>query len=312
MKIIKKSAAPEHDGSNSSGTIAPGTTNVVEFPISKSLGEIASNQPDIEKNEQKNKKGKITKPSKALKRGRPRTHGLSGTRTYRSWASAKNRCTNPNFAQYSDYGGRGIECRITVEELVEEIGERPEGKTLDRIDKNGHYEPGNIQWATPKQQAKNRRSPRHYREQAKARLRAGHRDWVDNAQLWNLSIKSVNQGGRLADVEREELDRLANGLNVPRASFDRGDYFDHASAIFDTFYDDQRGASMRWVDRHFRSDMFVRFDWTFREIGDAAGKTVLDIGCGSAGATQLTVTLRFATSWARAFDMPIRPAFEAA
>ena len=235
MKIIKKSATPEQYGSNSSGNIAPDTTNVVEFPISVALGEIASDQPHIEsdqphieKNEQKNKRGKITKSNKALKRGRPCTHGLSGTTTYRSWASARDRCSNPNNRQFGDYGGRGIECRITVEELVEAIGLRPEGRTLDRIDSNGHYAPGNIQWATPKQQAQNRRPPEHYREQAVSRIRERHRDWLDKTQFWNLSLKGINQGGWLPEMEHKELQRLANGLNIPRASFEPGEYFDYA------------------------------------------------------------------------------------
>ncbi len=60
-----------------------------------------------------------------------------------------------------------------------------------------------------------------------------------------------------------------------------GEYFTDAAATFDTFYDGKRGPFMRWVDRKFRSDVFVRFEWVFEEIGDAAGKSILDIGCGS-------------------------------
>lgn len=60
-----------------------------------------------------------------------------------------------------------------------------------------------------------------------------------------------------------------------------GRYFDQASATFDTFYNDQRGAFMRWVDHRFRKDMYVRFDSTLEEIGNPDGKSILDIGCGS-------------------------------
>ena len=59
------------------------------------------------------------------------------------------------------------------------------------------------------------------------------------------------------------------------------DFFDRFSDTFDTLYDEQRGAFMRWVDQKFRSDMFVRFAWTFDRMGPLEGQRVLDIGCGS-------------------------------
>jgi cyclopropane fatty-acyl-phospholipid synthase-like methyltransferase len=60
-----------------------------------------------------------------------------------------------------------------------------------------------------------------------------------------------------------------------------GQYFDEAAAVFDTFYDDQRSPFMRWVDHHFRRDMYERFERTFMALAPLDGKTVLDIGCGS-------------------------------
>lgn len=62
---------------------------------------------------------------------------------------------------------------------------------------------------------------------------------------------------------------------------DAGDFFDRFSEAFDTLYDEQRSPFMRWVDRKYRSDMFIRFSRTFEAFGDLQGKTVLDIGCGS-------------------------------
>jgi SAM-dependent methyltransferase len=59
------------------------------------------------------------------------------------------------------------------------------------------------------------------------------------------------------------------------------EFFDGFAETFDTLYDGRRSAVWRWIDRHFRSDMFVRYAWTFERLGNLEGKSVLDIGCGS-------------------------------
>jgi hypothetical protein len=70
------------------------------------------------------------------------------------------RCTNPNHIYWKNYGGRGItvcEKWMKFESFLADMKERPKGKTLDRIDNNGNYEPGNCQWSDWKTQAKNKR-----------------------------------------------------------------------------------------------------------------------------------------------------------
>jgi 2-polyprenyl-3-methyl-5-hydroxy-6-metoxy-1,4-benzoquinol methylase len=70
-------------------------------------------------------------------------------------------------------------------------------------------------------------------------------------------------------------------MTMPHPGLDAAQFFDRFATQFDTLYDGQRGPLMRWLDRRFRSDMFVRFALTFEAFGDLAGRSVLDIGCGS-------------------------------
>lgn len=89
-----------------------------------------------------------------------RTHGMRYTGAYASWSSAKDRATNKKSKDFHRYGGIGIgicERWLSFENFYNDMGERPEGYSLDRIDPNKGYEPGNCRWATPKQQAMNRR-----------------------------------------------------------------------------------------------------------------------------------------------------------
>jgi hypothetical protein len=88
-------------------------------------------------------------------------NGASGkSPTYNSWDMMRQRCNNPKYSQYQDYGGRGIKvCErwAIFQNFLQDMGERPTGKTLDRKDTNGNYAPDNCQWATKQQQVRNTR-----------------------------------------------------------------------------------------------------------------------------------------------------------
>ncbi len=89
-------------------------------------------------------------------------HSTSGTptREYRTWDGMLQRCRNSNAAGYKDYGGRGITvCRSwsKFENFLADMGPKPKGLSIDRVDNDGNYEPANCRWATAKEQRANQR-----------------------------------------------------------------------------------------------------------------------------------------------------------
>lgn len=90
--------------------------------------------------------------------GDPKRHAL-----YSTWAGMKERCSNPRHISYPRYGGRGITVcdrwRDDFWAFVADMGDRPTGRSIDRIDNDRGYEPDNCRWATAHEQRANRRTP---------------------------------------------------------------------------------------------------------------------------------------------------------
>ncbi len=127
------------------------------------------------------------------------THGMTNTTTFSSWKAMRFRCENPASKDYPNYGGRGIKvCEAwskSFEAFLADMGERPDGTSLDRIDVNGNYEPSNTRWATQERQSNNKRQNMYVE--------------------FNGEVKTATEWARLYGIESKTfIYRLKNGWTV--------------------------------------------------------------------------------------------------
>lgn len=131
------------------------------------------------------------------------THGMHSSKEYSSWSGMINRCRNKSHINYKIYGGKGIKVCDRwkkFENFYADMGKKPEGTSLDRIDNDGNYEPGNCRWATNRQQSRNR-SDNHM-----VTIGSETKCFTDWADLIGISRNTIyNRIGRLGWTTEEAL-----------------------------------------------------------------------------------------------------------
>jgi hypothetical protein len=138
-------------------------------------------------------------------------HGRRGrnrSRAYQVWAGIIQRCTNVNFKQYKEYGGRGI--RVCArwrkfENFLADMGEPPPSMSIDRIDNNRGYSPKNCRWATRREQQRNMRTSRWLTHAGKTKLL---RVWAEEAGIsFDCLRHRLKVGWSVATALREPSQR---------------------------------------------------------------------------------------------------------
>ena len=146
-------------------------------------------------------KGRL-RPDLAARNTASAIHGKTGTRTYDTWRSIKERCCNPSSKDWANYGGRGIsicdQWNLSFTNFLADMGERPEGMSIDRIDNNAGYTKENCRWASQITQGNNRRTC----------------VYID----FNGKSQSIADWSREVGIERKTLEyRIRTGWDAERA-----------------------------------------------------------------------------------------------
>jgi hypothetical protein len=154
----------------------------------------------------------------AYKHGHRRSEATSPT--WISWRAMIARCHNPGASDYVRYGGAGITVcdrwRESFQAFVDDVGERPDEMTLDRIDPAGHYEPGNVRWATSRQQGRNRRTNKLLTFQGRTLTEA---EWAEETGISRAAIAyRLRKGWSVEDaLTTPIISRAERGLRALRA-----------------------------------------------------------------------------------------------
>lgn len=165
---------------------------------------------------------------------RPANHGMAGSATYNVWASMIQRCRNPRAASFRNYGARGIsvcERWHDFREFLRDMGDVPAGRSIDRIDVNGNYEPGNCRWVTMREQQRNRTNNKLSAESVavlRAEISRGVVTKKALAQKYGISagyVSHIEHRRAWKEIEPSEFHR-----DYPDATADQYVRFKHVAA----------------------------------------------------------------------------------
>jgi len=151
------------------------------------------------------------------------THGCTKKKIYGVWKNMVRRCVNPKDAMYHLYGGRGIKvCERwrKFEFFLADMGHPPKGKTLDRIDNNGGYCQENCRWATPSEQAHNRRTTYIIEGKTIAEIANSvgiHRGTIYNRIRRGWSVEDAISTGNMVAEGKRDTNRKVKIRNTAEA-----------------------------------------------------------------------------------------------
>jgi len=197
-----------------------------------------------------------------------RTHGMTNSPEFSSWDHMKGRCLNPNHHAYADYGGRGITVHgpwiKSFESFYEYMGPMPRpGYSIDRWpDNDGNYEPGNVRWATPLEQVRNRRK--------KKKCKRGHRLDEENTYVTSAGFRQCRKC-RKGAKRRFDENRKADPMRRPKPPTPRSVSATLRAAGFRSYTDDRDdGYGVMWWDDEERTAVYIAFTVGFGDGGAEA------------------------------------------